>query len=72
MFGRNAKFVRCEIDESYPPYIREHQRELSFLILQQEKGLPKVLRKTKVFVKKTAHTLVVAIKRGGRRILGMH
>ena len=72
LFGRNAKFVRCEIDESYPAYIREHQKELSFLILQREKGLEKLLRKTKVVVKRTAHKLEVAVKRAVRRVLGMH
>ena len=72
LFGRNAKFVRCEIDESYPAYIREHQKELSFLILQQEKGLAKLLRKTKVLLKRTAHKLEVAVKRAVRRVLGMH
>lgn len=30
IFGRNAQFVRCEIDESFPQYIREHQAELDF------------------------------------------
>lgn len=72
LFGRNAKFVRCEIDESYPEYIREHQEELSFLILQEEKGLPKYLRKTKVAIKKGLHEIEVAIKRLIRRILGMN
>jgi beta-1,4-mannosyl-glycoprotein beta-1,4-N-acetylglucosaminyltransferase len=32
IFGRNAKFVRVEIDESYPVYLREHQEEYAFLI----------------------------------------
>ena len=26
IFGRDAKFVRCEIDETFPKYIREHQK----------------------------------------------
>lgn len=72
LFGRNAKFVRCEIDESYPEYIRDHQDDLSFLILQEEKGLPKYLRKTKVAVKRGFHNLEVAAKRVVRRILGMN
>lgn len=38
IFGRNAQFVRCEIDESFPAYIREHQKELDFLIMHEEKG----------------------------------
>lgn len=32
MFGRNARFVRVPVDESYPAYLREHQEEYAFLI----------------------------------------
>lgn len=32
IFGRNAKFVRADIDESYPDYLRKHQEEYAFLI----------------------------------------
>ena len=37
-----------EIDESYPKYIREHQKELDFLILHEEKSVVKALRQFKV------------------------
>lgn len=72
LFGRNAKFVRCEIDESYPAYIRSHQDELAFLILQEEKGFSKCLRKTKVAIKRGFHSFEVAVKRLVRRMLGMN
>lgn len=32
IFGRNAKFVRVPIDESYPDYLQSHQEEYDFLI----------------------------------------
>lgn len=32
IFGRNAEFIRVEIDESYPKYLREHLEEYSYLI----------------------------------------
>ena len=32
IFDRDAKFVRVEIDESFPDYLREHQQEYEFLI----------------------------------------
>ena len=32
IFGRNCRFVRVPIDESYPAYLREHQDEYDFLI----------------------------------------
>lgn len=70
IFGRNAQFVRCEIDESFPAYIREHQKELDFLIMHEEKGLKKAFRRTKVTIKNTCYNSLVSIKRAGRRLLG--
>lgn len=32
IFGRNAKFIRVEIDEAYPDYLRENMEEYSYLI----------------------------------------
>ena len=31
IFDRDAKFVRVEIDESFPAYLREHKEEYDFL-----------------------------------------
>lgn len=70
IFGRNAQFVRCEIDESFPAYIREHQKELDFLIMHEEKGLKKAFRRVKVTIKNTCYNSLVSIKRAGRRLLG--
>ncbi len=70
IFGRNAQFVRCEIDESFPEYIREHQKELDFLIMHEEKGLKKAFRRAKVTIKNTCYNILVSIKRAGRRLLG--
>lgn len=69
IFGRNAQFVRCEIDETFPRYIREHQKELDFLIMHEEKGIQKTLRKIKVIVKNSCYQILVAMKRMGRKIL---
>lgn len=33
MFGRNAKFERVEIDESYPGYLLEHLDEYGYLVM---------------------------------------
>ncbi|MDE5697181.1 MAG: glycosyl transferase GT17 family protein [Lachnospiraceae bacterium] len=70
IFGRNAQFVRCEIDDSFPQYIREHQKEFDFLIMHEEKGVKKALRRTKVEIKNICYHILVAIKRVGRTILG--
>lgn len=32
IFGRDARFVRVEIDESFPEYLRTHRQEYDFLI----------------------------------------
>lgn len=32
IFDRDAKFVRVEIDESFPAYLREHREEYDFLV----------------------------------------
>lgn len=69
IFGRNAKFIRCEIDETFPEYIREHQKELDFLIMHEEKKAEKTVRRIKVMVKNTCYNILVCIKRLGRKIL---
>lgn len=70
IFGRNAKFVRCEIDETYPEYIRTHQDELGFLIMNKENPVVKAVRQTKVAVKNVCYNMLVACKRLVKRIIG--
>lgn len=70
IFGRNAQFVRCEIDETFPRYIREHQKELDFLIMHEEKGVQKTFRRIKVTIKNGCYQILVAAKRIGKKILG--
>ncbi len=69
IFGRDAQFVRCEIDETFPQYIREHQKELAFLIMQEEKPVVRVVRRIKLAVKNAAYSTAVGIKRIGRKLL---
>lgn len=69
IFERNAQFVRCEIDESFPTYIREHQDELDFLIMHEEGAANRTLRHTKIIIKNTCYNILVAIKRIGRKVL---
>ena len=63
IFGREAQFVRCEIDETYPEYIRTHQKELDFLIMHEENPVRKVLRERKVAIKRACYQVLVACKR---------
>lgn len=44
IFDRQAEFVRVEIDESFPLYLREHKEEYAHLILQEESQKEKMFR----------------------------
>lgn len=50
MFGRNAKFVRVDIDESFPEFLREHIKEYDYLILPYAGEFKKALIKLKLKV----------------------
>jgi beta-1,4-mannosyl-glycoprotein beta-1,4-N-acetylglucosaminyltransferase len=71
IFGRNAKFVRCEIDGSYPEYIRTHQDELSFLIMQPEQPAQKALRHIKGGIKNACYNVLVVCKRAIKRLINI-
>ena len=70
IFGRDAKFIRCEIDESFPVYVREHQDELSYLIMQEEKEAEKRLRHIKVTCRNACHKVEVGLKRIIKKVIG--
>lgn len=70
IFGRDAKFIRCEIDESFPVYVREHQEELSYLIMQEEKEAEKRLRHIKVTCRNVCHKVEVGLKRIVKKLIG--
>ena len=55
MFGREARFVRVSIDDSYPMYVREHQKELSHLIKAKDGFLEAPLRKLRINFHKYLH-----------------
>jgi beta-1,4-mannosyl-glycoprotein beta-1,4-N-acetylglucosaminyltransferase len=60
IFGRNAKFVRVKIDESYPEYLRDHQEEYDFLMAPE-------ISRAGIFWKKTG----LACKQQLRRLHGL-
>ena len=70
IFGRDAKFVRCEIDDTFPKYIRNNQEELSFLIMQEEKQSEKNIRHAKLAVKNGIYNIEVSIKRFVKKLIG--
>lgn len=67
IFGRDARFIRCNIDDTFPDYIREHQRELDFLIMHEENPAKKAARHiiaaTKDLIYKTGVLLKQSIKK---------
>ena len=70
IFGRNAQFIRCEIDDSFPEYIQSHQKELDFLIMQEEKAVVKLGRRIKIALKDFCYNILIAIKRILKKLLG--
>lgn len=69
IFGRDAKFVRCEIDDSYPQYIREHQKELDFLILHEENKIVRIVRQIKIKIVNVCYQIEVHLKRFVKKII---
>lgn len=59
IFGRNARFIRVEVDASYPEYLREHMEEYNYLIA------PAVSR-TRIAFKKA----ILAVKQLLRKLHG--
>lgn len=51
IFGRNAKFIRVEIDESYPLYLREHLEEYDYLLAPPVSGIKVAQKKALLALK---------------------
>ncbi len=60
IFDRDARFVRVEIDESFPAYLREHRKEYDFLIAPKIGRLGIARKKTRL-----------AVRQGLRKFHGM-
>ena len=70
IFGRDAKFVMRTIDESYPVYIREHQEELSHLIMKEESEEDRKKRQKKRQLRKIKEKGIRGMKKIGRMVTG--
>ncbi len=68
IFGRKAQFVRVEIDESFPEYLREHIREYDYLLMPHYSGVQIALRKGWMSLKRKGRRLL----RGVKRVLGLN
>ena len=51
IFGRDARFIRVEIDESYPEYLRENLTEYQYLILPPVSKMRIAWKKRKLAIK---------------------
>ena len=68
IFGRNGKFVRVPIDETYPEYLRNHQEEYAFLIAPEVGRMSIAWKKTKLAgmdLMRRVHGAAARILRGG-------
>ncbi|MBQ9991353.1 MAG: glycosyl transferase GT17 family protein [Lachnospiraceae bacterium] len=70
IFGRDARFVLRTIDETYPEYIRTHQKELAHLIMQEESAGEKAKRQRKRQLRKVGEKAVRGVKKIGRIVTG--
>lgn len=71
IFGRDAEFIKVEIDDSYPEYIRTHQDELDYLILKDESEATKAKRHLVAFIRESLYNIEISIKRAVKKILRM-
>ena len=64
IFGRNARFERVEVDESYPEYLLEHIEEYRYLIMPPVSSVRKIYTKILMRVKRFCRKAVRKVKRG--------
>lgn len=70
LFGREAVFVRVPIDESFPEYLREHQKEYAHLIKQQDSRFTLLVRHARKKAKKAFRAVGHAVKNCLRKVCG--
>lgn len=69
IFGRDASFVQTKIDDTYPEYLRKHQKEYAHLIKQEESKGTIVRRHVRRKCRSAYRTVITGIKRAVKRIL---
>lgn len=69
IFGRDAKFVRVPIDETYPRYLREHEKEYDYLILKEEAPAKRALRHARERAEDALFQASLPARRMARRIV---
>ncbi len=69
IFGRDACFVQTKIDDTYPEYLREHQKEYAHLMKQEESKGTIVRRHVRRKCRNAYRTAITRLKRAVKRIL---
>lgn len=64
IFGRDARFERVEIDDTFPKYLREHQKDYEYLIMPRISELKRRQIKSNMKIKK----MLRRARRGFKRI----
>lgn len=67
IFDRDAKFVRVEIDESFPAYLRAHREEYDFLLAPKISRAGAACKRTKLMCKQCLRRVHGALVRAVRR-----
>lgn len=67
IFGRNARFERVEVDESYPQYLRDHLSEYDYLVMPPITPASRLYHKLDItagrFMRKAYHKILRTIKK---------
>lgn len=71
IFGRDAVFVQVPIDETFPEYLRMHQKEYAHLIKQDETKIKAAGRHFRRKVRKCVRSAITFAKRCAKKMLGL-
>ncbi len=66
MFGRNAKFERVEIDETYPEYLLTHLEEYDYLVMPSITKGKRLVTKVSMKIKRFFRKAIRKVKRSFR------
>lgn len=66
IFGRDARFIRVDIDQTFPRYLREHQAEYDFLIMPKLTPFQQRMILVKMRIKKILRKAGRGFKRIGK------
>lgn len=63
IFGREAAFVRVEVDETYPAYLREHMDQYDYLLMPSYSGMQIACIKAGMRIKRIFRKVLRKVKR---------